>query len=357
MAKYTLEEKIKIGQETFYRLLETEYGENVRNEMAEKYGLNAPSISTCLNMFKNHVVEPKPSMEELLILEKYYTKRCQKLYSKNGNGASKKYAVANALLQAKTDEDFLELLNNYNTTYIRYQVEDYIKDFPNNKDLIMAKFEKLIILKNKNLTKKIEEKKQDSDKNKDIKVVEAIKAYLESDDCYPNYIFNSYKVENSSFNEIVKKAKEENKTDILDLLRNYSKTVDERELEFKNLCLEVLNGVNSDKFNILDFYRLTHMPIRKFMLFMRVAAYRHLIGGSMVEKINKFMKKNYYGSYTYKNIDEAIQNINYNYGGVELTPEMIASISSELFEQDIPIDRNSIILTFQEKINQRVNKR
>ena len=30
MARYTLEEKIKIGQETFYRLLETEYGENVR---------------------------------------------------------------------------------------------------------------------------------------------------------------------------------------------------------------------------------------------------------------------------------------------------------------------------------------
>lgn len=319
MARYTLEEKIKIGQETFYRLLETEYGENVRSEMALKYGLNATYISTCLNMFKNHVVEPKPSMEEILILEKYYTKRCQKLYSKNGNGASKKYEVANTLLQAKTDDDFLELLNNYNTTYIRYQVEDYVKDFPNDKDLIMAKFEKLIILKNANLAKKMEEEKHDIDSNKE--------------------------------------AKEENKTDVLALLRTYSKTVDERELEFKNLCLDVCNGINSEKFNILDFYRLTHMPVKKFMLFMRVAAYRHLIGGSMVEKINKFMKKNYYGSYTYKNIDEAIQNINYNYGGVELTPEMIASISSELFEQDIPIDRNSIILTFQEKINQKVNKR
>ena len=45
MARYTLEEKIKIGQETFYRLLETEYGENVRSEMALKYGLNATYIS------------------------------------------------------------------------------------------------------------------------------------------------------------------------------------------------------------------------------------------------------------------------------------------------------------------------
>lgn len=357
MARYTLEEKIKIGQETFYRLLETEYGENVRSEMALKYGLNATYISTCLNMFKNHVVEPKPSMEEILILEKYYTKRCQKLYSKNGNGASKKYEVANTLLQAKTDDDFLELLNNYNTTYIRYQVEDYVKDFPNDKDLIMAKFEKLIILKNANLAKKMEEEKHDIDSNKEAKVIDAIKAYLESNDCYPNYIFNSYKVENYLFNEIVKKAKEENKTDVLALLRTYSKTVDERELEFKNLCLDVCNGINSEKFNILDFYRLTHMPVKKFMLFMRVAAYRRLVGGSIVEKINEFMKKNYYGSYTYKNIDEAIKNINYNYKGVELTPEMIASISSELFEQDIPIDRNSIILTFQEKINQKVNKR
>ena len=135
------------------------------------------------------------------------------------------------------------------------------------------------------------EEKQEIDSNKEIKVIDAIKAYLESNDCYPNYIFNSYKVENYLFNEIVKKAKEENKTDVLALLRTYSKTVDERELEFKNLCLDVFNGVNSEKFNILDFYRLTHMPVKKFMLFMRVAAYRRLVGGSIVEKINEFTEK------------------------------------------------------------------
>ena len=56
MAKYTIEERIKIGQETFYRLLETEYGENVRDEMAKKYGVTIGNISTYLNMFKRNII-------------------------------------------------------------------------------------------------------------------------------------------------------------------------------------------------------------------------------------------------------------------------------------------------------------
>ena len=39
--RYSIDEKIKIGQETFYRLIETEYGENVKEEMMKKYGIDA----------------------------------------------------------------------------------------------------------------------------------------------------------------------------------------------------------------------------------------------------------------------------------------------------------------------------
>ena len=63
--RYSIDEKIKIGQETFYRLIETEYGENVKEEMMKKYGIDATKLSTFLNMFKRHIVEPKPTEEEL----------------------------------------------------------------------------------------------------------------------------------------------------------------------------------------------------------------------------------------------------------------------------------------------------
>ena len=62
--RYSIDEKIKIGQETFYRLIETEYGENVKEEMMKKYGIDATKLSTFLNMFKRHIVEPKPTEEE-----------------------------------------------------------------------------------------------------------------------------------------------------------------------------------------------------------------------------------------------------------------------------------------------------
>ena len=42
--RYSIDEKIKIGQETFYRLIETEYGENVKEEMMKKYGRDATRL-------------------------------------------------------------------------------------------------------------------------------------------------------------------------------------------------------------------------------------------------------------------------------------------------------------------------
>ena len=75
MIKYTREQKLNIGKETFYKLIETEYGENVRDEIAKKYGISASLLSTYLSMFKKNVVEPKPTEEEIQILNNYYQRR------------------------------------------------------------------------------------------------------------------------------------------------------------------------------------------------------------------------------------------------------------------------------------------
>ena len=354
MAKYTKLEQIKIGQDTFYRLLETEYGESVRDEMAQKHGVTKEKISTYLNMFKRNIVAPKPTEEELNILENYYSKRLEKLYPLKKKGTSKGYAVALSLLKAPTEEDYKMIYENYNIHYVKSCVKEYCEKFPDSETLLMAKFEKLLILRQKNQEPENKEATKESPYDR---ITNLINAYLKSNDHYPNYIFKRYGVDNGYIRNILKKAKDENNENVLNLIEEYRKTLQERELNFKELCLNLSDMIENNQINILDFYRLTHMPINKFKMFIRVANLRHQISGEICVKLEKFLNKYYLGSYSFETADEATQNINYNYNGEELTPEMIKTICAELFEQDIPIDRNSIILTFQEKINQRVNKR
>lgn len=354
MAKYTIEERIKIGQETFYRLLETEYGENVRDEMAKKYGVTIGNISTYLNMFKINIIEPKPTEEELNILQNYYSKRLQKLYPLKNNGVTKNYSVALSLLKATTEEDYKTIYENYNKYYVKSCIKEYCEKFPDSETLLMAKFEKLLILIQKN--QKPENKEITKESSYD-RITNLINAYLNSNDYYPNYIFKRYRIDNGDIRNILKKAKEENNEKVLNLIEEYRKTLQKRELDFKKLCLNLYYMIENNQINILDFYRLTHMPINKFKMFIRVANLRHQISGDVYLKIDNFLSKYYLGSHSYETINEAIENLNYNYNGNELDSEMIKTICAELFEQDIPIDRNSIILTFQEKVNQRVNKR
>lgn len=354
MAKYTKLEQIKIGQDTFYRLLETEYGESVREEMAQKYGVTKDRISTYLNMFKRNIVEPKPTEEELNILENYYSKRLQKLYPLKKNNSTKGYAVALSLLKATTEEDYKIIYENYNIYYVKSCVKEYCEKFPDSETLLMAKFEKLLILRQKNQKPENKEATKESPYDR---ITNLINAYLKSNDHYPNYIFKRYRVDNRDIREILNKAKNENNEKVLNLIEEYRKTLQERELNFKELCLNLSDMIENNQINILDFYRLTHMPINKFKMFIRVANLRHQINGETYVKIEKFLDKYYFGSHGFETVDEAIQNINYSYNDEELTPEMIKTICAELFEQDIPIDRNSIVLTFQEKVNQRVNKR
>lgn len=356
MAKYTVEERIKIGQDTFYRLLETEYGENVREEMAKKYNVTLANISTYLNMFKRNVVEPKPSKEELRILDKHYSKRCQQKQMEYN--AKKEPFLAKALLNAKEDKDYLAISDEMNLTTIKNSVTSYAKNHPEEQELIYAKFEKLMFLREQKKKKQQDVKLDENNKARFERLENVLKKFINSGDYYPNEIFKMNHMCRETFKSLVELVYKENNVEMINLYEEYYNQLKIREREFKELSEHVYECIINGNFkNILDFYRMTHLPIKKYKLFLTISNLRNLISGTLVSTTNRFLDMYAVGTYEFKSFEEAIQKIHYSYNGEDLTAEKIINLGAELFEQDIPINQNSIIYLFQEKVNQKVNKR
>lgn len=358
MAKYyTFEERIKIGQETFYRLLETEYGENVRNEMAEKYGLSVGYISTCLNMFKNHVVEPKPSMEELLILEKYYQKRLTRTYANKDKVSRREFPIVKVLLTDLTDEELSTLINRYTLGYIKKTIDEYLVVHPEDKDKfnsLVTRLEK--IHENTKEERKNERDSQTSTERKET-IVSVINEFLNGNDVYPNYVFGKNNVSADKFKNWIKFSNLPGNEDIKELLGLYTKELKLRETLFVNTLRELINHIALDDLNTLDFYRKTQMPINKFRFFVHVARRRKLIDDNVLNILEDYTYKIGMGSYQYNSLEELKNSLNYNYNGVELTPEIIDNLCLELKNENIPINKSTVICLFQEKNSDKVNKR
>lgn len=358
MAKYyTFEERIKIGQETFYRLLETEYGENVRNEMAEKYGLSVAYISTCLNMFKNHVVEPKPSMEELLILEKYYQKRLTKTYANRDKVSRREFPIVKVLLTDLTDEELFTLINRYTLGYIKKTIDEYIVVHPEDKDKLnslVTRLEK--IHENNKEERKFERNSQFNNDKKEI-IISVINEFLNGNDVYPNYVFSKNNISAEKFKNWIKVSNLPGNEDIKELLGLYTKELKLRESLFVNTLRELVNHIALDDLSTLDFYRKTQMPINKFRFFVHVARRRKLIDDNVLNILEDYTYKIGMGSYQYKSLEELKNSLNYNYNGVELTPEIIDNLCLELKNENIPINKSTVICLFQEKNSDKVNKR
>lgn len=356
MARYTRLEQIKIGQDTFYRLLETEYGDNVRDEMAKKYGVTKGNISTYLNMFKRNVVEPKPSKDELRILDKFYSRKCQKKLIEYNT--QKEPFLVKTLLNAKDDKDYLAINDGVNLTTIKNCVSSYAKNHPEEQELVYAKLEKLMLLRNKKIKEKHDERMDENNKARYARIEHVLRGFVDGIDYYPNEIFKKDNMTQGTFKSLIELAYKENNIEIINLYKEYCRQLKIRELDFKNLCEDVYLSIVNGKFkNILDFYRATHVTIKKFKLFMIISNKRGLISGTVMTVINEFLNKFIIGTYEFKSMEEATQNIHYSYNGEELTSEMIINLCAELFEQDIPINQNSIIYLFQEKVNKKVNKR
>lgn len=357
MKRYTRKEKIKIGQEIFYRLIETEYGENVKEEIMKKYNIGSFQISTFLNMFKKHIVEPKPTEEEIMILDKYYQKRLMKKYQSSPNGLIKEYPLIKLLLSNLNDEELNNVIERYNLSYIKRTVNEYIVTHPNDKEElinILSKLDKI------NETKK-EERKNERDKEftsvRKEYVVNVINEFLNSNDIYPNYIFSEYNVDKNTFSDWLKLSSLKGNEDLKELLSRYNKELKLREAIFVNGLKNLNNSIVLGDLSLLNFYRSTHMPLNKFKFFMYLARRRGLIDNETFVTLDNYIKRIEFGSYQYNSLEELKDNLNYNYNGVQLSPNMIDQICVELNEEDIPINRNTIISLFQEEINKKLNKK
>lgn len=358
MAKYyTFEERIKIGQETFYRLLETEYGENVRNEMAEKYGLSVGYISTCLNMFKNHVVEPKPSMEELLILEKYYQKRLTRTYANKDKVSRREFPIVKVLLTDLTDEELSTLINRYTLGYIKKTIDEYIVVHPEDKDKLNSLVTRLEKIHESNKEERKNERDSQTSTERKETIVSVINEFLNGNDVYPNYVFGKNNVSADKFKNWIKFSNLPGNEDIKELLGLYTKELKLREALFVNNLRDLVNHIALDDLSTLDFYRKTQMPINKFRFFVHVARRRKLIDDNILNILEDYTYKIGMGSYQYNSLEELKNNLNYNYNGVELTPEIIDNLCLELKNENIPINKSTVICLFQEKNSDKVNKR
>ena len=355
--RYTREDKIKIGQETFYRLIETEYGENVREEMMKKYGINANKLSRCLSLFKNNVVEPKPTEDELMILDKFYQNRIMKKNLSNPNGLKKEYPLIKLLLSGLNSEDLNNIIERYNLSYVKRIVNEYVTIYPDAKNELTNILFKLDEIN----THKKEERKNERDKEfisvRKEYVIKVINEFLNSKDIYPNYIFGKYNVDKDTFKDWLKLSDLTGNEDLKELLKSYNKELKLREALFVNELKNLNNLIVLGDLSLLNFYRSTHMPLNKFKFFMYLARRRGLIDNETFVTLDNYIKRIEFGSYQYNSLEELKEGLNYNYNGVQLSPNIIDQLCVELNEEDIPINRNTIISLFQEEINKKLNKK
>ena len=355
--RYSIDEKIKIGQETFYRLIETEYGENVKEEMMKKYGIDATKLSTFLNMFKRHIVDPKPTEEELMILEKYYQKRLTRSYANREKVSRREFPLVKLLLSELSDEELSTLIDRYTLGYIKKTIDEYIVVHPEDKDKLNSLVTRLEKVHETN--KEERKKERDSQTGTEGKetIVSVINEFLNGNDVYPNYVFGKNNVNADKFKNWINVSNLPGNEDIKELLGLYTKELKLRESLFVNTLRELVNRIALDDLSTLDFYRKIQMPINKFRFFEHVARRRKLIDDNVLNILEDYTYKIGMGSYQYNSLEELKNNLNYNYNGVELTPEIIDNLCLELKNENIPINKSTVICLFQEKNSDKVNKR
>ena len=197
--RYSIDEKIKIGQETFYRLIETEYGENVKEEMMKKYGIDATKLSTFLNMFKRHIVEPKPTEEELMILEKYYQKRLTRSYANREKVSRREFPLVKLLLSELSDEELTNMINRYTFGYIKKTIDEYIVVHPEDKDKLNSLVTRLEKIHENNKEERKNERDSQTSTERKETIVSVINEFLNGNDVYPNYVFGKNNVSAEKF--------------------------------------------------------------------------------------------------------------------------------------------------------------
>lgn len=340
--KYSEEFEIQVGKETFEELLKSKYSYDIKENIAKKYNITVNTVSNLLSKYRNRTEEPKPTKEQQ-DLALYYARLAEK------RGASTPKNMIDILLGAD-DKELEELLKRYSFTNLINKLDYYKVRNIDQTELI----EQIKI----RLTNIHEKTKLIYLDNPDINELElfdkVMNEYLNSTDYYPNYVYTKNNISKKTFMKWIKAIKENNDEQRSNILNKYYDTMKEREIEFSLLVQELYKLLQTKQITILDFYKLSHMTINRFKSFMKLAIEHNLIPKEEETTINNFFDLYIVGSYTLTNIEEAYK-INYEYNGINLTKEEIKNICLELLDKNIPITKNSIILTFEEKINDKMN--
>ena len=240
---------------------------------------------------------------------------------------------------------------------IKKTIDEYIVVHPEDKDKLNNLVTKLDnIHESKKEERKNERDSQTSTERKET-IVSVINEFLNGNDVYPNYVFGKNNVSADKFKNWIKFSNLPGNEDIKELLGLYTKELKLREALFVNNLRDLVNHIALDDLSTLDFYRKTQMPINKFRFFVHVARRRKLIDDNVLNILEDYTYKIGMGSYQYNSLEELKNSLNYNYNGVELTPEIIDNLCLELKNENIPINKSTVICLFQEKNSDKVNKR
>lgn len=340
--KYTEEFEIQVGKETFEELLNSQYSYDIKDNIAKKYNISKNVVSNLLSKYRNRTEEPKPTKEQIELANKYA------LLSER-RGASTPKNMIDILLGAN-DKELEELLQRYSYTNLINKL-DYYKVRNQEQTEIVEQ----IKIRLTNIHEKTKLIYLDNTIKNELEIFDkAMNEYLNSKDYYPNYIFVKNNVSKKMFMNWIKIIKENNDIERTNILNKYYDTMKEREVEFSLLTQELYKLIKTKQPTILDFYKLAHMTINRFKSYMKLGIEHNLIPKEEENTINNFFDLYIVGSYSLSNLEEAYK-INYEYNEVKLTKEEIKNICMELLENDIPITKNSIILTFEEKIKNKMN--
>lgn len=340
--KYSDEFKIQVGKDLFERLYETRYASGVREEIAKKYNIPVSMANNMLSFYKNRKEEPKPTKEQLEDMKKY---------------SQAKFARTNfpkdivEIMLGATDEELKDIVKEYSLYRLNYKIE--YRKLRNESERETLEL----------LQKRMEKINQELEQAKDVlnpyelELYDTVfNEYLNGKDYYPNYVFARYNVSKNLFTRWINLIKINNDKQRSELLNNYYKEMKIRELDFSILVHDVYKMIIEEDKNILDFYKMTHMTINKFKSFMMLGEEHNLIPEEEKNTINNFFDLYIVGAYSLANLEEAYKIV-YEYNGINMTKEDIKNICMELVEQEIPVTKNSIILTFEEKINNNVYKK
>lgn len=362
---------ITIGSEVYELLLINGWNTTIYSSFAQKYGITTNTVKDYVRIYSNRVISPCPTGEQRVL-----AKNLKDNKAKLKKATTKKKNLLEVILALDTNtkrEEYIKELKNLSNDEFNYKLKQLIIENSNDPRIEELKYIALSLIqihKNNN----IREEQHLMTKSEIIyKIIPSIIAeYFASEDVELDNIIKYYMADLeyinpiNLFNNYLKKfvvLNENNEKLYLTFLKEYNK----RQQNVIDLVLEmeaiILNNEQNGlrKFNILDFYRLTHFKdLEDFMLTierLRIKGFKgkfNIIPGIVYQTL-KFLKL----FNNHITVDETVlYNLNYAYNEVYLTHEEQKRVIDYLSENQIPLSIATFICAYEEYVrkNHKMNK-